>query len=153
MTPLRHSVKKMFFCLKHRQFAGNETSRRLCPKSDRKACMYCLAGPNDHFQSQTVVSQPPHCLLSSQTILACFAIALWVHLGPIPLSSFCYRRTVEVNCTERTDKLVSTNRKSEGWIDSRLVQRFHDWHRHTKRKTLQVFTSQTWIQKISGLSK
>lgn len=26
-----------------------------------------------------------HCFLSSQMILACFAIALWVHLGPTPL--------------------------------------------------------------------
>ena len=36
-------------------FAGNKTSRGLCPKCDRKACMDCLAGQNGLFQSQIVV--------------------------------------------------------------------------------------------------
>ena len=40
------------------QFAGNKTSRSLCPKCDRKACMNCLAGQNGHFQSQIFVSEP-----------------------------------------------------------------------------------------------
>ena len=31
-------------------FAGNKTSRGLCPKCGRKACMYCLAGQNGHFR-------------------------------------------------------------------------------------------------------
>ena len=44
------------------QFAGNKTTRGLCLKFDRKACMYCLAGQNGHFQSQIVVSQPPSLL-------------------------------------------------------------------------------------------
>ena len=29
--------------------------------------------------------RPPYCILFSQTILACLAIVLWVHIGPIPL--------------------------------------------------------------------
>jgi len=52
-------------------------------KFDRQARMYCLAGENGHFQ--IIMSQPPSLFffLSSQTILGCFAIALWVPLGPI----------------------------------------------------------------------
>ena len=50
--------------------------------------MYRLARQNGHFQSQIVVSQSPSLFLSSQTILACLAIALWVHLGPIHLLVF-----------------------------------------------------------------
>ena len=35
-----------------------------------------------------------HCFLSSQTVLVCFAIALWVHLRPL-LYSFCHQRIRE----------------------------------------------------------
>ena len=41
------------------QIAGNKTKRDLCPKCDRKACMYYLARQNGRFQSRIVVSQPP----------------------------------------------------------------------------------------------
>ena len=47
--------------------------------------MYCLTEQNSHFQVKSSCLSRHHCLLSSQTLLAYFAIALWVHLGPIPL--------------------------------------------------------------------
>ena len=64
---------------------GNKTSRDLCPRCNRKACMYCFDGQDGHFKVNSSCLSRHHCLLSSQTILACFAIALWVHLGLIPL--------------------------------------------------------------------
>ena len=42
---------------------------------------------NSQFQSQIVVSQPPSLFFvqPSVHVIACFTIALWVHLGHIPL--------------------------------------------------------------------
>ena len=34
------------------KLAGNKTSRGLCPKCERKACIDCLAGQNDHIWLQ-----------------------------------------------------------------------------------------------------
>ena len=66
-------------------FAGNKTSRSLCPRCNCKACIYCLDAQDGHFKDNSSCLSRHHCLLSNQTILACFAIALWVHLGLIPL--------------------------------------------------------------------
>ena len=51
--------EKSFICWILLLYAGNKTSRGLCPKCDRKAYMDCLAGQNGHCQSQTVVYRPP----------------------------------------------------------------------------------------------
>ena len=66
-------------------FAGNKTSGGLCPRCNLKACIYCLDAQDGHFKVISSCPSRHHCLLSSQTILACFAIALWAHLGLIPL--------------------------------------------------------------------
>ena len=54
-----YCVNPLLSCAASPLLAGNKTSRGLSPKCDRKACMYCLAGRNGHFQSQLFVSQPP----------------------------------------------------------------------------------------------
>jgi len=73
---------KVFNEFPTRQYHYEKRPVRL--KFDRKALMYCLAVENGHFQ--IIVSQPPSLFfLSRQTILGCFAIALWVPLGPISL--------------------------------------------------------------------
>ena len=55
-------------------FAGNKTSRSLCPKCDRKECMDCLAGQNGHFQSQIVVYNDNNNDNSSSKIIAYTAL-------------------------------------------------------------------------------
>ena len=80
-------------CLRHRwrkkgiKFASNKTSRGLCAKRDRKACMYCWAGQNG--RCQIVVSQPPSlCYRYVTGQLQCFQKIkvkwrdklLWFHL-------------------------------------------------------------------------
>ena len=54
------------------KLAGNKTSRGLCPKCDRKACIDCLAGQNDNIWPQN--DRYP-AIYGSQTIHACFAVA------------------------------------------------------------------------------
>ena len=51
-----------------------------------------------------------HCFLSSKMILTCFAIALWVHLGPIPLLVFTnfVRNYVPLETTGDRPKFVIT---------------------------------------------
>ena len=57
----------------------------LCPKCPRKACMYCLAGPNGHFQSQIVVFQPASLLFVQSNDPRMLYDRFTGNLGPIPL--------------------------------------------------------------------
>ena len=54
-----HRRRYHYYHHHHYKFAGNKTSRGLCPTCYCKACMYCLARQNGHFQSQIVVPQLP----------------------------------------------------------------------------------------------
>ena len=54
-----YRVNPLLSCAVSPLLAGNKTSEGLSQKCGRKACMYCLAGRNGHFQSQLFVSQPP----------------------------------------------------------------------------------------------
>ena len=88
-------------------FAGNKTSRGLCPKCDRKACMDCLAAQNGHFQSQIVVCQPPSSLFvqPNDPSMLCDRF-----MDPF-LYSFCYR-LIDVNCP----RFVAEPSPSQRWL-------------------------------------
>ena len=89
-------------CLRHRwrkkwiKFASDKTSRGLCPKSDRKACMYCWAGQNG--RCQMVMSQPPSLCFVQPNDLSrlcnCFINALRTH-------SFTRFVTSQLQCVQK----------------------------------------------------
>ena len=95
-----------------RPFAGNKTSRGLCPKCDCKACMYCLAGQNGHFQSQIVVPQPSSLLFVQPNDPSMFCDRFMDSF----LYSFCYRRIVK---------------RLEDFYECKVVNTYHNCHQGT----------------------